>query len=72
MITSVAIVIGFKKSVSSKIEGFTSDIKLVLFDNGKGLQNNPLLVNNELINSLNDNKDIKDIYLAVTFTAVRR
>jgi lipoprotein-releasing system permease protein len=59
MITSVAIVIGFKKSVSSKIEGFTSDIKLVLFDNGKGLQNNPIILNNELISSLNNNNDIK-------------
>lgn len=70
MITSVAIVIGFKKSVSSKIEGFTSDIKLVLFDNGKGLQNNPLLINEELLKSLKNNQDIRDFQFVATKATV--
>ena len=58
MIISVAIVIGFKHSVSDKITGFASHIRLVLFDNNMGMQGNPLDVNNELLYSLNSNSDI--------------
>ncbi len=58
MIISIAIVIGFKHSVSNKITGFASHIRLVLFDNNMGMQGNPLAVSPELLNSLNANADI--------------
>ncbi len=58
MIASVAIVIGFKNSIRDKIEGFASDIRLVLFDNNMGMQNDPLLVTRELIESLKNYEEI--------------
>lgn len=59
MIISIAIVIGFKHSVSDKVTGFASHIRLVLFDSNMGMQGNPLEVNDELVHSLGNNSEIK-------------
>ncbi|MBC8321200.1 MAG: ABC transporter permease [Bacteroidetes bacterium] len=61
MIISVAVVIGFKNSVSEKVMGFASHLQLVLFDNNQALQGKPVSVTNELINQLLSNKKIKHV-----------
>ena len=61
MIISVAVVIGFKKSVSEKVMGFASHIQLVVFDNNQSVQAEPVLVTDELVNQLNTNKKIRHI-----------
>jgi len=64
MIISVAIVIGFKKSVSEKVMGFTSHIQLVPFDNNQALQGNPISVSEEFISKLLVNKKIDHVQLS--------
>lgn len=61
MIISVAVVIGFKNSVSNKVMGVASHIRLVLFDNNASLQGKPVTVTNELIDQLLNNKKIGHI-----------
>lgn len=61
MIISVAVVIGFKNSVSKKVMGVASHIRLVLFDNNASLQGKPVTVTNELIDQLLNNKKIGHI-----------
>lgn len=63
MIISVAVVIGFKHSISSKIIGFTSDLKIVPFDNNESFEENPVDVNDELISALKSDPDISHIQL---------
>lgn len=58
MIISVAVVIGFKHSVSEKVMGFASHIQLVLFDNNFGVQGNPIAIDDELISSIHQHKNI--------------
>lgn len=59
MIISIAIVVGFKNSVSEKVIGFASHMKLISFDNIQGVQGNPIVLDNELISLLSKNKEIK-------------
>ena len=61
MIISVAVVIGFKNSVSEKVMGFASHIQLVLFDNNLSVQGKPVSVDENLINQLLENKNIKHV-----------
>ncbi len=61
MIISVAVVIGFKSSVSQKVMGFASPIQLVQFDNNYGMQGEPVVVTDELINNLLLNDKISHI-----------
>lgn len=61
MIVSVAVVIGFKKSVSEKVMGFASHIQLVLFDNNLSLQGKPVPITDSLINRLLSNKKINHV-----------
>jgi len=58
MIISVAVVIGFKKSISNKIIGFTSDLKIVPFDNNESLEENPITIEDDLIHALQTNSNI--------------
>ncbi|NQU35672.1 MAG: ABC transporter permease [Bacteroidetes bacterium] len=58
MIISVAVVIGFKKSVSEKVMGFATHIQLVLFDNNQGMQGKPIMLTDELESQLLLNKKI--------------
>lgn len=58
MIISVAVVIGFKKSVSDKVMGFASHIQLVYFDNNNSVQEKPVQITDELLQKLHSNSDI--------------
>lgn len=58
MIISVAVVIGFKNSVSEKVMGVASHIQLVLFDNDASLQGNPITVTDDIISQLLSNNKI--------------
>lgn len=61
MIISVAVVIGFKNSVSEKVMGFASHIQLVVFDNNQDLQGKPVTATDELIKKLRSNKKISHV-----------
>ena len=61
MIISVAVVIGFKNSVSEKVMGFASHIQLVLFDNNFGMQGKPVEINDGLVVELLKNKKIDHV-----------
>ncbi len=61
MIISVAVVIGFKNSVSEKVMGFASHIQLVLFDNDISVQGKPVSVDEDLVNQLLNNKKISHV-----------
>ncbi len=61
MIISVAVVIGFKNSVSEKVMGFASHIQLVLFDNDISVQGKPVSVDKDLVNQLLNNKKISHV-----------
>lgn len=61
MIISVAVVIGFKHSVSEKVMGFASHIQLVLFDNNFGMQGNPVVDDDELLAQLKANSKIEHV-----------
>lgn len=63
MIISVAVVIGFKHSISNKIIGFTSDLKIVPFDNNESLEENPVDVNDDLIRALKSDPNVSHIQL---------
>ena len=49
MIISIAVAVGFKNSISSKIIGFTSHIQIVPFDNNASLEERPITIQPELI-----------------------
>jgi len=51
-IISVAVVIGFKNSVSSKVVGFASPLKIVPYDRNNSMEEQPLLFSDSLISSL--------------------
>lgn len=55
MIISVAVVIGFKHSISSKIIGFTSYLQIVPFDNNDSFEQRPLDVSGDFIQHLKNN-----------------
>lgn len=58
MIISVAVVIGFKHSVSEKVMGFASHIQLMFFDNNYGVQGNPVILDHELKAKLEQHPNI--------------
>jgi len=61
MIISVAVVIGFKNSVSQKVMGFASHIQLIPFDNNVSLQGKPIKVDSELVTKLRGNEKIAHV-----------
>ena len=61
MIASVAIVIGFKHSVSNKVTGFTADLQIKPFDNNQSLEEPPLDINREFIKSLDAVPNVKHV-----------
>ncbi|HEY9115589.1 MAG TPA: ABC transporter permease, partial [Bacteroidales bacterium] len=58
MIISVAVVIGFKHSISSKIIGFASHLQIVPFDNNESFEQHPLDVSGDYIQNLKNNPAI--------------
>jgi lipoprotein-releasing system permease protein len=61
MIISVAVVVGFKNSISEKVMNFASHIQLVVFDNNYGEQGSAINVNEELLDILNSQNEITHI-----------
>ena len=61
MIISVAIVIGFKDSISNKIIGFASHMQIMGFTNYESIQEKPLNINDEFVTYLRQRKDIKHL-----------
>ena len=61
MIISIAVVVGFKNSISSKIIGFTSHLQIVPFDNNESLEERPITVEPEFIENLYEIPNISHI-----------
>lgn len=64
MIISIAIVVGFKKSISDKIIGFAAHMQIVPFDNNASLEEQPLSIDPEFIERLAAKPEVKHIQYA--------
>jgi lipoprotein-releasing system permease protein len=63
MLLSIAIVMGFKNTISSKVTGFSSQLKVVPFDNNQSLEEQAITVDDELLNKLKNSENISYINL---------
>ncbi len=61
MIASIAIVIGFKHSISNKVIGFTADLQIKPFDNNESLEEPALDINREFIKNLASVPNVKHV-----------
>ena len=61
MIASIAIVIGFKHSISNKVIGFTANLQIIPFDNNKSLEEQPLNADRDFIKLLPTVPNVKHI-----------
>ncbi len=61
MLTSVAIVIGFKHSISNKVTGFAAPIRIVPFDKNESYQEMPLKLEQGFLEKLRANPEITHI-----------
>jgi len=61
MIISVAVVIGFKASISNKIIGFAAHMQIQGFSNYESIQEKPLLIDDAFVDYLRNRKDLKHI-----------
>ncbi|MCF6170094.1 MAG: ABC transporter permease [Bacteroidales bacterium] len=61
MIISVAIVIGFKKTISDKIIGFAAHLQIVPFTNNASLEEQPLTIKPEFVEKLAKNPEVKHV-----------
>jgi lipoprotein-releasing system permease protein len=61
MIISVAIVVGFKKSISDKIIGFAAHLQIVPFDNNTSLEEQPLNINQDFVEKMASDPEISHI-----------
>lgn len=58
MIISVAVVVGFKHSVSSKIIGFTSDLQITAYSNNKSMEEQPVELTGDVLSVLRQNPEV--------------
>ena len=58
MIASVAIVVGFKHSVSNKVTGFSAPLQIVAFTRNESLEESPVTLNPKYLEKLRQNPDI--------------
>ncbi|PLX05833.1 MAG: hypothetical protein C0598_13740 [Marinilabiliales bacterium] len=63
MLISIAIVMGFKNTISSKVTGFSSQLKVVPFDNNQSLEEQAITVDSELISKLKASDNIDHLNL---------
>lgn len=63
MIVSIAIVVGFKNTISTKVTGFSSHIKVVPFDNNQSMEEQAINIDNELIDKLRNANNISGLNL---------
>jgi lipoprotein-releasing system permease protein len=61
MMISVAIVVGFKHSVSRKVVGFAAPLKVVAFTRNESLEETPVTLNPKFLKKLQNNPDITHI-----------
>lgn len=61
MIISVAVVIGFKKEVSSKVKGFGSHIQISNFDAVRSFETYPIIVPDSMWKALENYPDVKHV-----------
>ncbi|MEJ2595452.1 MAG: ABC transporter permease [bacterium] len=70
MIVSIAVVVGFKNSISAKIIGFTAHLQIVPFDNNESAEETPLIADTLLLQKLRSQKDIVHVQLTARKAAV--
>jgi len=63
MLISVAIVVGFKNTISTKVVGFSSHIKIVPFDNNQSMEEQAISLEGALLEKIKSNKNIANINL---------
>lgn len=63
ILASVAIVIGFKHSISQKMLGFAAPIQVIPFDQNKSMEESPLTVQASFLKELKASPDISHIQL---------
>ena len=61
MIASIAIVVGFKHSISNKVIGFTANLQIVPFDNNQSLEEQPMNIDRDFIKLLPTIPNVKHI-----------
>ena len=61
MIISVAIVTGFKHSVSRKVTGFAAPLQIVAFTRNESLEQSPVTLDNKFLKRLRNNPEITHI-----------
>lgn len=61
MVTTIFIVIGFKRTVTDKVVGFGSHIQVVNFDNNNTYDMQPIYVSDSLINKLRSIKGVSNV-----------
>ncbi len=61
MIASVAIVIGFKHSISNKVTGFSAPLQIVAFTRNESLEETPLTLQPKFLEKLRKNTEITHI-----------
>ena len=58
MLVAIAIVVGFKNTISTKVTGFSSHIKIIPFDNNQSMEEQSISLKNDLLTKLKSNKKI--------------
>jgi len=61
MIASIAIVVGFKHSISNKVIGFTAHLQITPFDNNQSLEEPPLDTKRDFIKTLSEFTNVKHV-----------
>jgi lipoprotein-releasing system permease protein len=61
MIISIAIVVGFKKSISDKIIGFAAHMQIVPYDNNASLEEQPLNIHRDFVKKLAASPEISHL-----------
>ena len=61
MIASVAIVIGFKHSISNKVVGFSAPLQVVAFTRNESLEESPVTIGTKFLKKLRSNPEITHI-----------
>lgn len=61
MLIATSVVTGFKKTVTNKVTGFTSHIRVLSYDNNKSWEISPIPKHQDFIQNLKNNDDIRHI-----------
>jgi len=64
MLIAIAIVVGFKNTISAKVTGFSSHIKIVPFDNNQSMEEQAISLSDDLILKLKNSNNISGFNLS--------